>query len=158
MRKFLCLIIIITGLVAVGCAQTGKPRTNYGGQVRLPQENNYTTPSQVPVVPLPGESKEPLTTEALTKQFYYPYSDLFTASLKALRNLNYSLMTFNSSSGVIEFQDIQGAKLYLRLAPDQEFSTRSIAKLQSEDGSRRIDPALVENVFNAIVYYLSNTQ
>jgi hypothetical protein len=156
MNKSIYVLLLIASIGISGCAMTGKTKTHYGGDVKLPKHGNYTSPSEIPVVPLPGECKTELPLEALTKKYYVSYSDLFTQSLKALKNAQYTVMSFNSSSGIIEFKNLSGKVYYLRLSPDQEFNSRSIARIQAPDGSRRIDSTFVENIFSAIDFQISN--
>lgn len=150
MKKYLSVLIICFLILLPGCITTGKKKTQYGAKIELPAHGNYTKPSQVPVVPLPGDIKPELTLEEMNKTFYVPYSDLFTITLKALRSLDLSLNTFNSTSGMIEFTNIQGQTYYLRLYPDDEFNSRSLIKIFTPDGSRRIDKVLINNIFNSI--------
>jgi hypothetical protein len=158
MKNIQQIIIICICLLVSGCALGGKTKTNYGAQVELPQRGNYTSPGEIHVVPLPGQYKQELTIEELNKTYYVPYSELFTACLKAIRSMNLSLKTFNSTSGIIEFKTLQGNTYYLRLSPDSEFNSRSLIRLASPDGSRRIDKSFVDNIFNAINYQINKTQ
>lgn len=159
MRTLNCLLIITILGLSSGCALTGSSNPNYGGKVKLPEHGNYTTSSQIkvtPPVPEPRDRVQELTLDQLFKTYYAPYSDLFTASLRAIEALNLSLKTFNSTSGLIEFKTIQGQTYFLNIAPDKEFNSRATVKLFSGDGSRRINKDLVDSIFTAIEYSVNN--
>lgn len=154
--KVIILTFILISLNA--CALTGGTKTQYGGNVKLPEYGNYSTPSKITVIPIPSQIQPELMPEDLIKNFYVPYPELFTATLKVLKGLNFNVETFNSSNGTIEFKTIQGENFYLKLAQDQEFNSRSTIKLFTSDGSLRIDKNFVKAIFDTIENQFSNKQ
>lgn len=152
MKKFTLLIACIL-FFSTGCVLTGRKGTNYGGNVRMP--NDPATVRIKPPVPQPNSTSPELSLDQLYKTYYAPYSSLFTTTLRAVEALNLSVKGFNSTSGLIEFRTIQGYTYFLKVAPDQEFNSRSTVKLFSKDGSRRINKNLVESIFQSINYHLN---
>ena len=152
------LIALIISLTS-GCALTGGSKPNYGAKVIKPAETNYSNPIQVTVKPPVPESntERPETPlEDLTKAFYTPYSTLYTACLSALENMNLSLKSFNSTSGIIEFKTLQGQTLVIQVSPDKEYNSRSSVKLFAQDGSRRFNVNFINTLFESINYQINS--
>lgn len=149
MKKYNYILILFVILLA-GCATTGKTNINYGAKMKLPEHGNYTTPSVIPVVPLPNNNEVALSPQDLKKSYLSPYADMFTACLKAIKTLNLTLKTFNSSNGIIEFKTIQGEAFILKLAPDNEVNSKSNIELSTPDGSTKFNKNFVTDLFKAI--------
>lgn len=154
----LFLITLIISLTS-GCALTGGNNSHYGANIRKPGENQYNSTTRIPVrppIPEPNRVRPDIPLENLYKTFYAPYSTLYTACLRAIENLNLSLTTFNSTTGIIEFKTMQGQVLALKVTPDKEYNSRSSVKLFSQDGSRRFNTTFVNTLFESIYYQVNN--
>lgn len=154
----LILIALIISLTS-GCALTGGSNSQYGANIKKPGENQYNTTTQIPVkppVPEPNRVRPDTPLENLYKTYYAPYSTLYTACLRALENMNLSLTSFNSTTGIIEFKTIQGQTLVLQISPDKEYNSRSSVKLFAQDGSRRFNINFINTLFESIYYQINN--
>lgn len=148
-KAFMTAVLVL--LLTTGCVTT-TGGTQYGGQVTPPnmrQQSDQRTSSGVPL-PTETTAKRELSYKELTKAYNTTFQDLFTHSLKALRNLNFTISTFNSTDGVIEFKSYNLKPMYLKVLSDKECPTASYARILSKDGSRKINPNLVENIFKEI--------
>lgn len=152
------LIALIISLTS-SCALTGGSKPNYGTTIKNSTENNYSNPIQVtvkPPIPEPNAERPDTPLENLIKTFYAPYSTLYTACLRSIENMNLSLKSFNSTTGIIEFKTLQGQTLVLQISPDKEYNSRSSVKLFAQDGSRRFNVNFVNALFESINYQINN--
>ncbi|MGD9581632.1 MAG: hypothetical protein AB7V50_09690 [Vampirovibrionia bacterium] len=157
MRTYSLLISFLIIFITTGCALTGGSKSNYGANLKKP-DGNYNNATQIPVqppVPDINSSKTDTPLENLFKTFYAPYSTLYTACLRAIENMNLSLTSFNSTTGLIEFKNIQGETLALKISPDKEYNSRSSVKLFAKSGSRKFNQNFINTLFESINYQLN---